>query len=68
MAKQSSILPEAIVAAGFKLKKDAPAKFYDRQFGEVNFAELSPDQAADLVSAGNEYLEGPGKKNISAES
>lgn len=54
MAK--SILPDS-VSAQFKLKKDAPLKVYDPKVGDIDFREITIDQAEALVNAENPFIE-----------
>lgn len=64
MSKQT-ILPEAVTAAGYKVSKDAPVKFFDPNFGDIDFTELSLDQAEALVAAGHPHLV-QSKKSVTA--
>lgn len=53
MAK--SILPIS-VSAQFKLKKDAPLKIYDPKVGDIDFREITIDQAEALISVSNPFI------------
>ena len=50
------------VAANFKLEKDAPVVFFDKEHGDIDFRAISPDKAAELVESGNPYLQKITKK------
>jgi len=49
-------LPEGL-GSGFKLKKDAPLVFFDREFGEIDFRVITAEQANRLVDAKSPYIE-----------
>lgn len=57
MAKD--ILPKDL--AGFKLSKDAPAVFFDRELGDVDLRSVTVEKAQQLVDAGCTYIQKTGK-------
>lgn len=57
------VLPQD-VAANFKLAKDAPVVFFDKDYGDIDFRSISLEKATELADAGNPYLQKLNKKSV----